>query len=84
MFTDEGTPDSAIGKALEAFRRYQAEQRAGRRTVSADHQVKQDDGEEEAGPSDDDDSTDDGGFHIGLSRRRQSESAHQVERRLTG
>uniref|UniRef100_A0A158RFA6 RUN domain-containing protein n=1 Tax=Hydatigena taeniaeformis TaxID=6205 RepID=A0A158RFA6_HYDTA len=56
---DEGTPDSVIGKALEAFRRYQQEARS--RTPPA----ATCEGEGEPGYVE-------GGYQIGLSRRRQN------------
>ncbi|VDD80910.1 unnamed protein product [Mesocestoides corti] len=54
---DEGAPDSAIGKALEAFRRYQQERRS--RTASTTQQLEGD----ELG-------IDEGGFHIGVRRNK--------------
>ncbi|KAL5971773.1 RUN domain-containing protein 1 [Taenia solium] len=56
---DEGAPDSVIGKALEAFRRYQQDQR-NRTSPTIQH--------ERAGGPD----CVEGGYQIGLSRRRQN------------
>ncbi|VDO03179.1 unnamed protein product [Rodentolepis nana] len=56
---DEGTPDSVIVKALEAFRRSQQDQ--GSKAVSSRQQYEKDEGGQDYG---------EGGYHIGLSRRR--------------
>ncbi|EUB61642.1 RUN domain-containing protein [Echinococcus granulosus] len=55
---DEGAPNSVIGKALEAFRRYQQEQRSKTPTIQLER-------EDEHGYVE-------GGYQIGLSRRRQN------------
>lgn len=58
LLLDEGMPDSTIGKALEAFRRFQQEQRS--RTVSSQQYEEDEQGTD----------YEEGGYHIGLSRRR--------------
>ncbi|VDK35571.1 unnamed protein product [Taenia asiatica] len=59
FLVDEGAPDSVIGKALEAFRRYQQDQQ-NRTSPTIQH--------ERAGGPD----CAKGGYQIGLSRRRQN------------
>lgn len=59
FLVDEGAPDSVIGKALEAFRRYQQDQRS---RISPTIQR-----EGEGVPD-----FVEGGYQIGLSRRRQN------------
>ncbi|KAM7541062.1 hypothetical protein Aperf_G00000045005 [Anoplocephala perfoliata] len=65
---DEGTPDSAIGKVLEAFQRYKQEQRT--RTLPNNQ------------PSGDQAGLDyaEGGYHIGLSRRRAQTAQGSFDR----
>ncbi|KAM3183112.1 hypothetical protein ACTXT7_011000 [Hymenolepis weldensis] len=67
----EGMPDSAIGKALEAFRRFQQEQRS--RTVSGQQYEEDEQGKD----------YEEGGYHIGLSRRRPHTARRYFTQGLT-